>query len=308
MRVAIVGPGAIGCTIGAYLVLADNQVTFLARDEARAHRLRRSGIRVEGVRGSFRVPVAATADAGRAGSFQLVLVCVKAYDTAAAMAQHAAAVGPTTIVATFQNGLGNVEALAGVVGEGRVLGGTTAMGANVVGPGRVHHAGAGETFVGEPSGELSGRAEHIARQLTAAGVETRAVRDIRARLWSKVAVNCGINALTAILRVRNGVLPRHAETLAVMDSAVREAVAVARARGLPLEAETMVERTREVARRTADNVSSMLADVRARRRSEIAEINGAVAAAAREAGLSAPVNETLAFLVCAVEATASERV
>ena len=307
MRIAIVGPGAVGCTIGAYLVLGGRQVVFLTRDEKRAEELRASGIKVEGVRGPFKVPASATADAAGAGTFQLVIVCVKAYETATAMAQHAAAVGPTTIVTTFQNGLGNLQALASVVGDGRVLGGTTALGANLLGPGLVHHAGDGDTFVGEPTGEVSGRAEHVARQLSAVGMETRAVRDIRARIWSKVAVNCGINALTAVLRVRNGVLPRHPETLVLMDSAVREAVAVARARGLPLDETTMVEATREVARRTAENVSSMLADVRAGRRSEIAEINGAVAAAAREARLSAPVNETLAFLVCAVEATAKER-
>jgi 2-dehydropantoate 2-reductase len=308
MRIAIVGPGAVGCTLGAYLVRGGADVVFLDRDEPSAAVLRRSGIRVEGVRGGFQVPAVATADAAAVGPVQLVIVAVKAYDTATATRQHAALVGPTTVVTTFQNGLGNVEAIAGIVGEPRVLGGTTALGANLLGPGHVHHAGDGDTFVGELSGGVSGRAEHVAEELTRAGIVTTAVPNIGPRIWSKLAVNTGINALTAVLRVRNGVLAQHPETLTLLESAVRETVAVARARGVELDAESLVERTREVARRTAANVSSMLADVRARRRTEIAEINGAVAVAGRALGVPTPINELLAVLVCAVEATSAERV
>lgn len=308
MRIAIIGPGAVGCTLGAYLSRAGREVVFLAPDEAEAERLARRGLDVEGVRGSFHVPAAATCDASRVGPVELAIVATKAYDTAQAMWQHAAVVGPATMVATFQNGLGNVEAIGGVVGPARVLGGTTALGANLLGPGRVHHAGEGDTFVGEPSGGISGRAEHVARVLTEAGIPTAAVPDVTVRIWAKLAINAGINALTALLRVRNGVLARHPETLALLESAVRETAAVARARGIPLEAEMLVERAREVARRTADNVSSMLADVLAGRRTEIAEINGAVAVAARETGVPAPVNEALAVLVCATEATRAERI
>lgn len=308
MRIAIIGPGAVGCTLGAYLSRAGHEVVFLAPDEAEAERLERSGIRVEGVRGAFRVPAAVTCDASRVGPVELAIVATKAYDTAKAAWQHAAAVGPTTIVATFQNGLGNVEAIGGVVGPGRVLGGTTALGATLLEPGRVHHAGEGDTFVGEPAGGISGRAEHVARVLTDAGVPTAAVPDIAVRVWAKLAINAGINALTALLRVRNGVLVQHPETLTLLESAVREAAAVAQARGIPLEPEMLVERAREVARRTAGNVSSMLADVLAGRRTEIDEINGAVAAAARELGVPAPVNEALAVLVRAAEATRGERV
>lgn len=307
MRVAIIGPGAVGCTLGAYLARAGRKVVFLAPDEAAAERLERSGVRVEGVRGAFQVPAPATCDAARVGPVDVAIVAVKAYDTAKALWQHAAVVGPTTVVATFQNGLGNVEAIGGVVGASRVLGGTTALGANVLEPGRVHHAGEGDTFVGEPAGGISGRAEHVAQLLTEAGIPTRAVADVTARIWAKLAINAGINALTALLRVRNGVLAQHPETLTLLESAVREAAAVAQARGVPVEVELLVERAREVARRTAGNVSSMLADMLAGRRTEIAEINGAVAVAARELGVAAPTNEALAVLVCAAEATRGKR-
>jgi 2-dehydropantoate 2-reductase len=308
MRVAIIGPGAVGCTLGAQLARAGREVVFLAPDEAAAEQLERRGVTVEGVRGSFHVPAAATCDAARVGPVDLAILTVKAYDTSRAMWQHAAVVGATTVVATFQNGLGNVEAIGGVVGAGRVLGGTTALGANLLAPGHVHHAGEGDTFVGEPTGGRSGRAEHVARVLTDAGIPAEAVTDVTDRIWAKLAINAGINALTALLRVRNGVLAQHPETLMLLEAAVREAAAVARARGVPLEVERLVERAREVAGRTADNVSSMLADMLAGRRTEIAEINGAVAVAARALGVPAPINEALAVLVCAAEATRGKRV
>jgi len=308
MRIAIIGPGALGCTLGAYLLRAGREVVFLARDEAQAERLVRQGLDLEGMRGSFHVPAPATCDASRLGPVDLAIVATKAYDTASAMRQHAAAVGPATIVVTFQNGLGNVEAIGAIVGPARVLGGTTTLGAHRLEPGRVRHAGEGDTFVGEPSGGISGRAEHVARVLTEVGIPAAAVADVTTRIWAKLAINAGINALTALLRVRNGVLARHPETRALVESAVREAATAARAHGIPLDADDLVKRARDVARRTGDNISSMLADLLAGRRTEIAEINGAVAAAARERGLPAPVNEALAALVRAAEATRAERV
>ena len=150
---------------------------FLTRDEKRAEELRASGIKVEGVRGPFKVPASATADAAGAGTFQLVIVCVKAYETATAMAQHAAAVGPTTIVTTFQNGLGNLQALASVVGDGRVLGGTTALGANLWA--RSCTTRATGTRSGEPTGGFRARPSTW-RDSFMVGMETRAVATSRA--------------------------------------------------------------------------------------------------------------------------------
>jgi 2-dehydropantoate 2-reductase len=116
MRIAIIGPGALGCTLGGYRAGGGRDVVLLAPEVAEAERLTRQGLDVEGVRGSFHVPAAATCDAARVGPVELAIVTTKAYDTVQAMWQHAAVVGPATIVATFQNGLGNVEASGGVVG------------------------------------------------------------------------------------------------------------------------------------------------------------------------------------------------
>ncbi len=301
VRIAIVGPGAIGCTLGAYLTRGGLDVVLLHRDRESAEALARSGIRVEGVRGDLEVEARAAWDAGAVGPVDVVVVAVKACDTAAAMRAHSAAVGPATAVVTLQNGIGNVEAIAGIVGAQRVLGGTTTMGCRRLGPGRVRHAGEGDTFVGEVGGGVSERAERIAATLTAAGVPARAVSDVASRIWSKLAVNAGINALTALLGVPNGFVVRDADADSLLEAAVLEAAAVAGAAGVPLDGAQTVSMAREVARRTAANRSSMLSDIEAGRRTEIDRINGAVARLGERRGVATPVNAVLAALVRALE-------
>jgi len=122
-----------------------------------------------------------------------------------------------------------------------------------------------------------------------------------------VIINIGINALTALTRLQNGKLLDYPGTRSVMAAAVAEAAAVAGALGIRLLYPNPVERVEAVARATAANISSMLQDVRARRRTEVDQIQGAVIAAGREKGIPAPVNETLWRLVKTLEASYAEQ-
>lgn len=301
MKVAIIGPGAMGCMFAAYLRQGGLDVLLVDHRDKRARHLARDGIRVEGARGEHRVRVAVTTDAATAGPAGLVLVCVKAYHTGEALAQHRALVGEDTAVLSLQNGLGNLEAMEQVVAPDRLLGGSTTMGANLLGTGHVHHAGEGDSFVGEPRGGISPRAERVAAILTRAGLATRAHDNIQEIIWRKLIVNVGINALTAVLRVLNGALLEDEASRALMRDAVSEGVRAAATQGVHLDAHAMQERVAEVARRTARNRSSMLQDILAGRRTEIDVINEAVARLC-----DAPVNRTLARIVRAIEAASQK--
>jgi 2-dehydropantoate 2-reductase len=304
MRIAVIGPGAVGTMTAAYLRAAGHDVVLLARDAARAAALRRRGLRVDGVRGTVKVRVTVAHERGDEPVADRVVLAVKTYDTESAMRQHAAWVGPRTVVVTFQNGLGNVEAIGAVVGAGGVLAGTSTQGVTLLGPGRVRHAGAGDTFVGEPDGRISARARRTARVFRDAGIPCRAVADAPLRLWTKLAINAGINALTAILRVPNGRLIGIPDAARLMDAAAAETARVARRLGVPLEPAEAIARTRRTAERTAANRSSMLADVLAGRRTEIEAINGAVARFGRRARVPTPINDLLAALVRSIESAA----
>ncbi|HXZ43889.1 MAG TPA: 2-dehydropantoate 2-reductase [archaeon] len=302
MKTAILGPGALGCLFGAYLTEGGLDVTLIDHRPERAGNLEAAGIFVQGVRGGRHVRVKATAESGALGPVDLVMVCVKAYDTEEALGLHRILVGSSTTVWSVQNGLGNVETMGRLIPVDRLVGGSTTMGANLLAPGRVHHAGEGETFIGELDGRLSPRVEQIAKAVSVAGIPVQARSDIQQLIWRKVLINVAINALTAILRVRNGVLVEHESTMRVMEEAVREAVRAAATRGICFAEDEALAQAKEVARRTAGNRSSMLADMLAGRRTEIDYLNGAIAAM-----VPAPVNRVLADLVWALEASSASR-
>ncbi len=288
MRIGILGAGAMGSLFAHALSRhASHEVWLLARS---AHP---GAVEVEG---QGRLPVRVTAHPDT--PVDLLIVLVKAYATGDALRWAAGAVGPGTVALTLQNGLGNAEALAEALGPERVLAGTTAQGATLVAPGRVRWGGRGPTKIAPwvPDGPAAALCPEVAGMLSRAGLPCEAVGDPRPLLWEKLAVNCGINALTAILRVPNGELLRRPGARRVMEAAAREVGAVARAEGVALAADP-VERTLAVAEATAANRSSMLQDVERRRRTEVDAINGAVAARGARLGVPTPVNAALADLV-----------
>jgi len=301
MKIAIVGAGAMGSLFGGLLMEGGWCVSLLTRREEDAEEINRRGVRLEGLGGERTLPVPASAEPETVAGAELILMAVKAYDTAAAIRGIVDFVGSEAAVLTLQNGLGNVETIAAAVGLERTLGGVTAHGATRLGVGHVRHAGRGETVLGEVRGGLSPRATQLAERFTQAGIETRATADVAAALWGKLLVNVGINALGAITGWPNGRLAEAEATRAIMAAAVTEAVQVARARGLSFEPEAAIAKVEEVCRATAQNLNSMLQDLQRGRRTEIDAINGAIAAESTRLGVPTPVNWTLTQLVRALE-------
>jgi len=308
MKVAILGPGAMGCLFGGMLSRGGQEVWLIDRRAERARFLARQGIWVSGVSGEFNARVRATASVREVGSADLVLVAVKSYDTGGAGRTAEPLLNDRTTVLSLQNGLGNVEALEDILGRGRVLGGVTAHGATLITPGQVRHAGRGTTTIGEPDGELTDRAREIAGAFSGAGVHTELTADLRSVLWGKLAVNAGVNAVATLAEVRNGGILESGHLRSLMRSAVSEVVDVAAAQNIEMPAPDMPGYAEGVCQRTADNVNSMLQDVRRRRRTEVEAINGAVVEAGEEAGVATPANRVLLSLIRGVEDTYSARV
>ncbi|WP_135366001.1 ketopantoate reductase family protein [Halosimplex halophilum] len=286
MRVLVFGAGSLGSLLGGLLARA-HDVTLVGRDP-HVERVRSEGLRITGECAERVEPAAATAVPDE--RFDLAVVAVKAFDTPAAA--EALATARVDAVLSIQNGLGNEATLAGAL-DAAVLAGTCTYGARLTEPGVVECTGRGEVALGPPDGGESPVAESVGAALRAAGVETTVAADMPRRLWEKLAVNAGINAVTALARVENG---------AVVDGpaggparrAAREAARVARERGVDLPESTAVEAVERVAAATSANRSSMLQDVDGGERTEIDAINGAVVDRAEGA---VPVNETLAALV-----------
>ena len=288
----------MGSLLAAYLTEGGLDVVLMDHRSERAEQIQRDGIVVQGVRGEHRARVRVSADASSMEPVDLVIVCVKAYATELALQQHVALLSPRTTVWSLQNGWGNLEAIERVVPIGQIVGGSTTLGAHLIAPGRVQHAGEGDTYIGELTGHPSRRVKDIARALTESGVVVQVHTDIRRVIWLKLLVNAGINALTAILRVRNGAILDHESTRGLMDAAIREGVRAAATQGVEFDEEKIIAAVEEVARKTALNRSSMLQDILAERRTEIDFINGVIARLG-----AAPVNHALTALVQGLEST-----
>lgn len=299
MEILIVGPGAMGCLFAARLQRAGNNVVLMDYRQKRADYINRHGIIVEGVSGEYRVQVPAVTDK-IPGTPDVVLFCVKANQTRIAAEGLAPFLGNNAMVLTLQNGLGNLVILEEIFGKKRALGGVTSEGATLLGLGHIRHAGQGETIIG-PEGPQDGSVTKFVSIFNAAGFATRSVEDVNELIWGKLIINVGINALTAITRLKNGRLPEIEGARKIMEEAVREAVAVAHFKGIDLPYPDPLERVLDVCRATADNLASMLQDVLSRRITEVEFINGAIVREGTALSIPTPFNQALLCLVQAIQ-------
>ena len=305
MNLLIVGPGAMGCLFAARLKNAGNDVTLLDHNKKRARKINKQGISVNGVSGKYTVQIPTMAG-NVPFSPDFIFICVKSNDTRAAGESVSSCVGADTKIVTLQNGLGNIEILSNIFKDEKVLGGVTAQGATLLGEGSIRHAGEGETIIG-PKGKEEDSAEKLASILNNAGFKTHLTDNVEELIWGKLIINTGINALTAITRLRNGRLPITSGTRDIMADAVREAVTVAEAKGINLPYKDPLNRVIKVCEATKENVASMLQDVLKERITEVEMINGAIVREGDKLGIPAPVNRTLTNLVKTIQDTYQER-
>jgi len=302
-RVAIVGPGALGCLLASALCRTNGEIWVLDHDSQRAVLLQHSGLTLERAGHLEQFPVQATADAQEIGPVDLVLLCVKSPALGRTLPSLLPLLTKNTLLFAWQNGIGHLPVLLGAQLPGAVALAVTSLGAHLVGPGQVRFGGAGATSLGfidtvPQWAELA--LQEAAELFRSAGLEVRVEADILAQVWNKLLVNVGINALTAIHNCENGALLENDEALALMQAAVLEAASVAQAKGIAIAPEP-VARTIAVCQATAGNISSMLQDVRGNRCTEIEAINGAVLEEARRLGIPAPVNAQLFAVVKSME-------
>jgi 2-dehydropantoate 2-reductase len=300
-RVVIVGSGAMACLFGARLARSAD-VTLLAGWPEAVETIRRRGIEVDLDGRSTRHQVAVAVDPGEIPEAAAALVLVKCWQTERAAGQIGRFLAESGVALTLQNGLGNLEALRAELGEERAAMGVTTYAARLLAPGKVRPAGEGVIQVGDHS-----RLGPLIDAFTDAGLVVERVADVRGLAWGKLAVNAGINPLSALLRVPNGALAEQADARRLLSAAVLEVAEIAQGSGVELPYADPVEATLEVARRTSRNRSSMLQDIERGAPTEVDAINGAVVAHAAANGQGAPVNETLWRLVRAAAAGGEAR-
>jgi 2-dehydropantoate 2-reductase len=286
----------MGCLFGGLLTEAGVDVQLLDLWPEHVRALNEQGLSITRDGEARVIRVQAFTDPAEIRETDLALIFVKHAQTREAAETAMRLLGDRGYLLTLQNGMGNAEIITEVAGPGRVVCGTTAQGAMRLGPGRIQHSGVGKTIIGMWEQERLPIVDELAALFAGAKISTAVEDDIRPVIWSKLFVNVGINAVTALTNTRNGQLLDLDDTRDLVKAAVTEAMQVAASLHVKV-AEDALQKVFSIARATASNRSSMGQDVDRNRPTEIDAINGYIVRRAGELGLEVPVNQTLTSLI-----------
>ncbi|MFB6113711.1 MAG: ketopantoate reductase family protein [Halodesulfurarchaeum sp.] len=302
MRIAVLGAGSLGSLLAGLLSRTED-VLLVGRPGPHLSTVESAGLTVEGNDTTVRTSPRVSTDHADVSGADLVIIAVKSYDTASAMRDLQPHLDDEAIL-TLQNGLGNVETIIDAHPQSAILAGSTTVGANLTAPGRVVQSGDGETKIGWVDGEPDDFVETVATRFEENGIETSVISDVERAIWEKVIINVGINAATALARVRNGRLVSEPAGERLLERAVSEAEATAREEGIDVSSD-LTEQANAVASSTAANRSSMLQDLEAAHVTEIGALNEAIVERAEANDCEAPVNRTLTDCVRLAESAFS---
>ncbi|HZO80200.1 MAG TPA: 2-dehydropantoate 2-reductase [Candidatus Binataceae bacterium] len=296
MKILVMGAGAVGAYYGARLQQAGEEVVFCARGE-NLRVLREGGLEVKSFKGDFSLRVTATSRPAEFAPYDLVLFCVKTYDTEDAARELAGCLAPQATVLTLQNGVENEAVLAGIFGADAVMAGNARVNAELAAPGKLIHITTGVIQFGPLDGRLGERARRVAAVFERAGILGELTPRMRMLRWEKLLWNGAFNPVTALSRRCVGDVIDTPEGLATVRALMREIVAVARAEGAELS-EADIERQigRSFTQLRAVRPST-LQDLERGKRLEHDALTGAVIRAARRRGIPVPVTETVHALL-----------
>ncbi len=296
MKIGIIGAGAMGTLFGYHLA-GTSEVTML---DANAQTL--AAVEQKGLALNDEQPRRVGIARGPKDLYDshMLFLFVKAVDTLHALRPFAGELDPVTPIVSFQNGVGNEDAIRTALGGAApVILGITTESAVTTAPGRVHTSGRGSTIVGSSSPATS---RMVVELLGRSGLQAAVAYDIRPHLWGKLVANCAINALSAILDCEAGEILKDPNAAHLGEALAEEAAAVAARMKISLPFVNPWQYVAEVISVGADARSSMAFDLASGHPSEIDHINGAIVAFGRRAGVPTPYNDAMVRLVKAREA------
>jgi 2-dehydropantoate 2-reductase len=297
MRIGIMGTGGVGGYFGARLALGGADVRFVARG-AHLQAMRDEGLRIEGPQPLHLERVSATDDPSEIGPVDLVLLCVKLWDTEHALERIRPMVGPRTAVLSLQNGVLKDDAVRAAYGEARTMGGVCYIAATIDRPGVIRQTGAMQRLVfGEHDGSRSARAEALLAASRAGGVNGELSTDVRREIWQKFVFLAGLSGCTTTIRRPIGPIRTNPRTRALFLDVMREVVEVGRAHGVALPENYAQIRLGLADDLSPEMTSSMHHDLERGNRLEVRWLAGAVVELGRQVGVPTPLNRAIADIL-----------
>lgn len=294
-KVAVVGAGAVGGYFGGLLARAGAPVVMIGRP-AFVEAVTKNGLFLDTLQFQESVRVEASTELSAVRGAEIVLFCVKTMDNAETARALVPLLAPGALVLSMQNGVDNVEQIRAAAAIDAIPA-VVYVAASVPEPGRVKHVGRGDLVVGPESA----RTINIAGLFTRAGVGCRISENIAGELWTKLIWNCALNAVSALGRAKYGKIAGSADAWKVVETAVYEVLAVAKAAGVHPpgleDPKVALAGALKIATQMAEALSSTGQDMVRGKRTEIDSLNGYISRRGAELGVSTPVNHALFALV-----------
>ena len=294
MRYIMMGAGGIGGFFGAKLAAAGDDVWFVARGK-HLIAMKEHGLTVKSTGGNFTIPPEkVTGDPASIGSADVVLFCVKAYDTEVAARQISPILNDNSIVLSLQNGVDNVEKIRQQLNHGLVYAGAAYISVRITAPGEITESGGFQRIVfGPTDGPVTSRANDIHASFQRAGIKCDLQEDINKELWRKFIFIASMGALTALSRLTHGEILSSPRTLSLTFDAMREIQAIAWKLGVDVEPVDETKVLEGLKRFDKDTRSSMYFDLASGKQMEIEALNGTVVRFGEQLGIPTPIHRVI---------------
>lgn len=293
MKVGVMGTGATGGYFGGLLALAGVNTHFVARGK-HYRAILEDGLQIVSNQKTQHVLIHVTPEPDEVGPVDLLLFCVKSFDTEYAARIIEPMVAQDTVILSLQNGIDNIDKLIELYGRDQLLAGTAFIEASIASPGVIAHMGKpGRIVFGEFSGERTRRSEGILELFRGAGIEAELSSDIDRVLWEKFLFICAVHGVSTLSRSPLGLVLAVPESRELVSGVMREVEAVARCRGVALPGDVLEEAMRLAEGYGMSFKPSMLRDLEWRRSIEIEALNGMVVRMGKECALDTPLNQAI---------------
>ena len=299
MKTAVIGPGSMGLLFGGKLSL-NTEVILIGSNAERVRAINNDHITIKRD-GQVQVyNVRAFTGGTAAGPADLIILFTKAYITRRALEQNAQLIGENTLILTLQNGAGHEEILQEFVPKDRILLGTTNQGSYRESANVIVHSGLGETTIGSLTGNEA-HCEAVQSLLSSSGFPCTISQNIRFTVWNKLMINASSSVLSGVLGVRQGYVASDPPSWEICKDLIREICRTAALEECIFDEEEQIERIRKHLENAPGGYTSIYADLKNGRKTEVDFISGHVVRTAEKHGLSVPVQKCIVRMVHAIE-------
>lgn len=305
MKIAVIGPGAMGLLFGGKLA-ACADVILIGNNVRNLEEINKNGVTIKRGDSSVTRMVPAYMEGSCKEPADVVILFTKAYQIRDVLSENRGLIGPDTMLLTLQNGAGHDRVMREFGDPAHVLIGTTKQGSYRECASVIVNSGLGETVFGgvAAAGEKAPdrtRLEELCGVFESAGFPCSVSDNIRFEVWNKLMINASSSVLSGVLQVPQGYVAENENAWAICEDLIREICAAAAGEGAIFDPEQQILRVREHLRNAPGGYTSIYADLKNGRKTEADFICGAVVRAAKDQGLRVPVQETLLRLVHAME-------